>query len=80
MARWAHKVSVLQGHCDAIGRDIDEIDKSLMAGIDPENPGATEEQFRAFKDAGVDIAIVNFPSPHDPDLVSVVAEMAERVG
>ncbi|MEV1294556.1 LLM class F420-dependent oxidoreductase [Pseudonocardia sp. NPDC049635] len=31
-----HKLDVLRAHCDAVGRDYDEIEKTTMFGIDPD--------------------------------------------
>lgn len=75
-----HKLSVLEQHCADLGRNIDDIDKSLMVRMDPDDLGAVEELYRIYGDIGVDEAIVNFPSPHDPDLVPRLAEVANRVG
>jgi len=33
----AHKLDVLRGHCDAIGRDYATIEKTVISGIDPRN-------------------------------------------
>ena len=77
---WDHKVAVLNGHCADVGRDPDEIEKSMMVRFDPDDLPALEEQFRMLAGIGVDEAIVNFPSPHDPDLVPRVAEVAAKVG
>jgi F420-dependent oxidoreductase-like protein len=30
-----HKLDVLRGHCDAVGRDYDEIEKTVMGTLDP---------------------------------------------
>ena len=30
-----HKLDVLRGHCDALGRDYDEIEKTVMGPLDP---------------------------------------------
>ncbi|HSU74144.1 MAG TPA: LLM class F420-dependent oxidoreductase, partial [Terrabacter sp.] len=42
-----HKLDVLRGHCDALGRDYDEIEKTVMGPVDPgpngENVDATLE-------------------------------------
>ncbi len=51
-----------------------------MVRMDPDDLGAVEELYRIYGDIGVDEAIVNFPSPHDPDLVPRLAEVANRVG
>jgi F420-dependent oxidoreductase-like protein len=31
----AHKLDVLRGHCEAVGRDYDEIDKTVIGRLDP---------------------------------------------
>jgi F420-dependent oxidoreductase-like protein len=31
----AHKLDVLRGHCEAVGRDYDDVEKTAMIGIDP---------------------------------------------
>lgn len=71
---WRHKVAVLEGHCADIGRDPNEIMKSMMVRFNPDDLGALEEQFRMLADLGVDQAITNLPTPHDPDHVEIVAE------
>jgi F420-dependent oxidoreductase-like protein len=75
-----HKVEVLERHCADVGRNPAEIEKSIMVRLDPDDLGAAEELFRTYKDLGVDEAIINFPSPHDPELVARIAEVADRVG
>lgn len=74
------KVTVLERHCADIGRDPSEIERSVMVRVDPDDLGALAEAFRVYADAGVDEAIANFPSPHDPDLVPRVAELARQIG
>ncbi|WP_374970876.1 LLM class F420-dependent oxidoreductase [Terrabacter sp. BE26] len=53
----AHKLDVLRGHCEALGRDYDEIEKTVMGPIDPgpngENVDATLEHLRELADLGV---------------------------
>jgi alkanesulfonate monooxygenase len=36
----AHKLDVLRGHCDDVGRDYDEIEKTVMGPLDPGAEGA----------------------------------------
>jgi F420-dependent oxidoreductase-like protein len=33
----AHKLDVLRGHCDAVGRSYDDIEKTAMIGVNPES-------------------------------------------
>jgi alkanesulfonate monooxygenase len=53
----AHKLEVLRGHCDALGRDYDEIEKTVMGPVDPgpngENVDATLEHLRDLAGLGV---------------------------
>jgi len=35
-----HKLDVLRGHCDAVGRDYDDIEKTAMVAINPESTAA----------------------------------------
>ena len=53
----AHKLEVLRGHCETLGRDYDEIEKTVMGPIDPgpngENVDATLEHLRQLAGLGV---------------------------
>jgi len=35
----SHKLDVLRAHCDAVGRDYDEIEKTAMIAVNPESTG-----------------------------------------
>ncbi len=58
----AHKLEVLRGHCDALGRDYDEIEKTVMGPVDPgperrerrRHPRAPARPRRARRDARAD--------------------------
>jgi F420-dependent oxidoreductase-like protein len=51
------KLDVLRGHCEAVGRDYEEIEKTVMFPLDPgpdgENVGPLLEQLRQVADLGV---------------------------
>jgi F420-dependent oxidoreductase-like protein len=53
----ARKLEVLRGHCEAVGRDYDEIEKTVLLPIDPgpdgENVDALLEQLRGLAELGV---------------------------
>ncbi|GAA5019096.1 LLM class F420-dependent oxidoreductase [Terrabacter aeriphilus] len=53
----AHKLDVLRGHCEAVGRDYDEIEKTVMGRLDPgpdgANVDATLEHLRELAALGV---------------------------
>jgi F420-dependent oxidoreductase-like protein len=75
-----HKLEVLKGHCADVGRDPSDIMTSIMVPFDPTDIGTAEERLRSVRDMGVDCAIFNLPSPHDPDNVDRVAELASKIG
>jgi alkanesulfonate monooxygenase len=39
-----HKLDVLRQHCDAVGRDYDEIEKTVMGPLDPGPNGERVEE------------------------------------
>jgi len=53
----AHKLDVLRAHCDDVGRDYDEIEKTVMGPLDPGAEGANVdallEQMKQLADLGV---------------------------
>jgi F420-dependent oxidoreductase-like protein len=48
-----HKFDVLRRHCDEVGRDYDEIEKTVMGPLDPSDPPALVERLREFAALGV---------------------------
>jgi F420-dependent oxidoreductase-like protein len=52
-----HKLDVLRGHCEALGRDYDEIEKTVMFPLDPgkdgENVDSMLEQLRGLAELGI---------------------------
>ena len=52
-----HKLDVLRAHCEAIGRDYDDIEKTVMTGLDPgpdgSNVDALIEHLRGYADLGI---------------------------
>lgn len=52
----AHKLEVLKGHCDDLGRDYDSIEKTVMAGMaDPlDDPDAFLRQAESFAAVGIE--------------------------
>jgi alkanesulfonate monooxygenase len=49
----ARKLEVLRGHCDAVGRDYDDIEKTVIGPLDPADPEALLAQLRAYADLGI---------------------------
>ncbi|MDX1992844.1 MAG: LLM class F420-dependent oxidoreductase [bacterium] len=55
-----HKLHVLRGHCEEVGRDFDSIEKTVVTHARPEeDPQATIDQCRAFAEAGFTHAMFN---------------------
>jgi F420-dependent oxidoreductase-like protein len=68
-----HKLDVLRGHCEAIGRPVDEIevttltdaDVSVTAGRRTQTPAELVQAFGELHDVGVDHVLMSVPGVHD---------------
>jgi F420-dependent oxidoreductase-like protein len=77
---WADLKQTLVGHCESIGRDPAEITCSVNVRIDPDaDLGAAAAVASAYRDAGVDLAIMNLPHRAKPDLLPQLAEALEPI-
>jgi F420-dependent oxidoreductase-like protein len=64
----AHKLDVLRGHCDRVGRNPDDIDKTILYVGDSLNKGDTEQfltEMRSYAKLGISTVVV-MPLDHDP--------------
>ncbi|MFI9408295.1 LLM class F420-dependent oxidoreductase [Nocardia gamkensis] len=79
-----HKLDVLRGHCDDVGRDYDEIRKTIIANNprpSPENRDDFVRQMADYAKLGIDTAIVT-PTTGSPaawidGMAPAVAQLAE---
>jgi F420-dependent oxidoreductase-like protein len=76
-AEVGHKLDVLRGHCDALGRDYDSIQKTIVGRVDPEgdiSPFLAEmEQYAKLGISLIEVA------PLPPDPARFVATLGEKV-
>jgi F420-dependent oxidoreductase-like protein len=73
----AHKLEVLEGHCEAEGRDPATIERTIMPFADPTaDPDAFLASMEAYAALGVDMACV-MPTTSDP--VAFVTTLADEV-
>ena len=74
----AHKLDVLRGHCEALGRDYDEIEKTVMGPIDPgpngENVDATLEHLRDLAGLGVTHVQMGVGDGSKTDVLELIGE------
>ena len=73
ISEWTRARQVLAGHCAEIGRDIGEITCSVNVRLD-DGVDAAVEQAKAFRDAGVDLAVLNLPHHAKPESLAPLAE------
>ncbi|HEU0190654.1 MAG TPA: LLM class F420-dependent oxidoreductase [Mycobacterium sp.] len=79
--QYAHKREVLFGHCADIGRDPSEIRLSAHVRLTPElDYRKALDDAAAFGAAGLDLAIVILPTPHDPAVLEPLAEAIRDSG
>jgi len=74
-ADWKELDDVLRGHCEKIGRDHSEIERSVHLGFDPD-VDTTELAAKAngFFDAGVDIVVWSMRGPVEPGRLAPLAD------
>jgi F420-dependent oxidoreductase-like protein len=63
-----HKYEVLRAHCEEVGRDPDEIERSTLQGVDLGRDSAAHviDRFGELSDAGAQHVIFNLNDVHDP--------------
>lgn len=76
------KYAILAEHCDAVGRDFAEIERTTLQGVGlggsnragrgEESSDAIVERFGRLAEAGVQHVIVNFRDSHDPALIELL--------
>jgi F420-dependent oxidoreductase-like protein len=72
-----HKLDVLAGHCEAVGRDPAEITKTILGGGDPVgDPDAFVADMEGYARLGIDLVEI---MPLGPDPVAMVSELGEKV-
>ncbi len=79
LSLWQHKRSVLDQHCSDLGRDPSEIMNSMMFRFDPDDEEALARSMESAQATGVDLAVVNLPTPHRSEHVEAVARLARSV-
>src|SRR6476620_169881 len=74
----AHKLDVLRGHCEAVGRDYDEIEKTVMGPVDPgpngEKVDATLEHLRDLAGLGVTHVQMGIGDGSSTDVLELIGE------
>ena len=74
----AHKLDVLRGHCDAVGRDYDEIEKTVMGPIDPgdngENIDAVLAKLKEWGELGIASVQGGVQRPWEPGRLELVGK------
>jgi F420-dependent oxidoreductase-like protein len=75
-----HKYEVLRGHCDAIGRDYDSIERSTLQGVrlayadrDGDTPGKVVGVLGHLARAGAQHVIFGVRDIHEPEVMEILA-------
>lgn len=71
-----HKLEVLEKHCTDVGREFDEITKTMLGTINliENKPEEVINEFGNYKDIGIDLVIVNMPNLHNLDALQTLNE------
>ena len=79
-AEFARKRDVLHAHCQDIGRDPAEILLSSHVRLPPDgDPGPVVEAAAALGELGLDLAIVTLPPPHNPAVLTPLADVLAQL-
>jgi F420-dependent oxidoreductase-like protein len=76
---WRSLKETLVEHCERFGRDPAETTCSVNVRVD-EGIGAAAEVAAAYRDAGVDLAIMNLPHGAEPGILAPLAEALSALG
>jgi len=64
-----HKLDVLRGHCEAVGRDYEEIERTALGTVNLADDGMKADQVidlcRELNEAGIEHLIFNMPNVHE---------------
>lgn len=72
---WSELNDVLVGHCADVGRDPNEITRSIHLGLATDSDlGALRDRADGFFDAGVDVVVWSMSGPVDPARLGPLAE------
>ncbi|MEZ4662614.1 MAG: LLM class F420-dependent oxidoreductase [Caldilineaceae bacterium] len=69
-----HKLDVLKGHCEAVGRDFDEIVLSTQVRVDYDDLSSARERTQTFIDAGATHFVYTLSYPYPENIVARVAD------
>lgn len=73
-----HKLEVLKGHCEDLGREYGEVEKTTLGtvhlGGGEDTPESMIETCRQLAELGFDHAIFNMPNPHEIQPLETIAE------
>lgn len=69
-----HKLEVLKGHCDKVGRDVDEIVLSTQVRVDYDDLSGARERTQTFIDAGASHFVYTLSYPYPADIVARLAD------
>ncbi len=82
-----HKLEVLQGHCERLGRPYEQIEKTTLDTLRLSRdgssgtltPAAAIERFAKLAEMGIDHALFNSPTVHEMEFFELLAEIAPVV-
>lgn len=74
-ADWLELDDVLRSHCEKVGRNSEDITRSIHLSFEPDTaPGAQAEKAARFFDAGVDVVVWSMRGPVDPARLGPLAD------
>ncbi|WP_433193914.1 LLM class F420-dependent oxidoreductase [Nocardia sp. CA-107356] len=76
----AAKLAVLQGHCEAVGRPYEEIEKTMVVYYDPDKSLAEQaDSFARFAEVGIQHIVLGRPGPFVDEDLEKLSELVRMV-
>jgi F420-dependent oxidoreductase-like protein len=69
------KLEVLRGHCQDLGRNYADIEKTTLGQVDPREPQKFIDELHQLAEIGIDAALFGVADPTDPATMKILAEV-----
>ncbi len=76
------KYDVIRGHCEAVGRDYADIEKTVLSRADlaKESADSLVDRFGKLAEVGTDHVIVSLPRVYEPSALEAMPDLVRQVG
>jgi alkanesulfonate monooxygenase SsuD/methylene tetrahydromethanopterin reductase-like flavin-dependent oxidoreductase (luciferase family) len=74
-----HKLEVLRGHCEDVGRPYDEIVRTTLGPLGSPSVAEAVDRFGTLAELGVDLAMLDLPDPLGDSVYELLADVIAQI-